>query len=411
MGFVVWGDAGQAVDLVPSQVSIHFNKTFRMGFVQLKVSWIRRFPTSKGGELWFFSFFFVCTYLSMLQVSERLWLDKNLLNWSWSSRSSTHCKNTPNTPFNSRDQRNWNVHILRAIFQNYSRLKLWLWSQRMNRTAHEKPQITGSLTLWVVFVQALCHFNGQADWVMCNYFLSIVLWRYIVDKVCLENIQLKSMVPCLSLFVFDWNSAERMLTLVQRKIVTISICKYLYLFLVGIPSKLQSLSSGCCWVLANTAPFVRCNVLVVDTWPGVPWTKQKLCVGPVPRIFRCGGVGNDWSEVQIYRKVGDFASCAASTQDEVTSPRSLQPRQAHWRGHRCRQQTAEEMQKWRQTRHQVRKTCDFGGLLVEVASNPRTNGSIGRYFVCSRYLQFEGQLVLEAQLMQRDGHLGSLGTW
>eukprot|EP00434_Breviolum_minutum_P000946 symbB.v1.2.000832.t2/scaffold37.1/size397765/4 len=51
--------------------------------------------------------------------------------------------------------------------------------------------------------------------------------------------------------------------------------------------------------------------------------------------------------------------------------------QAHWRGHRCRQQTAEEMQKWRQTRHQVRKTC---------------------------------QLVLEVQLMQRDGHLGSLGT-
>ena len=48
---VIWGDAGQAVDLVPSQVSIHFNKTFRMGFVQLKVSWIRRFPTSKGGEL------------------------------------------------------------------------------------------------------------------------------------------------------------------------------------------------------------------------------------------------------------------------------------------------------------------------------------------------------------------------
>ena len=68
--------------------------------------------------------------------------------------------------------------------------------------------------------------------------------------------------------------------------------KYLDLFLVGIPSaKLQSLSSwGCCWVLANTAPFVRCNVLVVDTWPGVPWTKQKLCVGPVPRIFRCGGL-------------------------------------------------------------------------------------------------------------------------
>lgn len=27
--------------------------------------------------------------------------------------------------------------------------------------------------------------------------------------------------------------------------------------------------------------------------------------------------------------------------------------QAHWRGHRCRQQTAEEMQKWRQTRHQA----------------------------------------------------------
>ena len=68
--------------------------------------------------------------------------------------------------------------------------------------------------------------------------------------------------------------------------------KYLDLFLVGIPSaKLQSLSSwGCCWVLANTTPFVRCNVLVVDTWPGVPWTKQKLCVGPVPRIFRCGGL-------------------------------------------------------------------------------------------------------------------------
>ena len=369
MGFVVWGDAGQAVDLVPSQVSIHFNKTFRMGFVQLKVSWIRRFPTSKGGELWFFSFFFVCTYLSMLQVSERLWLDKNLLNWSWSSRSSTHCKNTPNTPFNSRDQRNWNVHILRAIFQNYSRLKLWLWSQRMNRTAHEKPQITGCESyLYKHYVTSMAK---QIGW--CAIIFSALS--------CEDT----SLIKC-AWKIFNWNRwfhgwvCWSLSETLQKGCLHLfnenSDNKYLYLFLVGIPSKLQSLSSwGCCWVLANTAPFVRCNVLVVDTWPGVPWTKQKLCVGPVPRIFRCGGVGNDWSEVQIYRKVGDFASCAASTQDEVPLPRSLQPRQAHWRGHRCRQQTAEEMQKWRQTRHQVRKTCDFGGLLVEqVASNPRTNG-------------------------------------
>lgn len=76
---VIWGDAGQAVDLVPSQVSIHFNK---MGFVQLKVSWIRRFPTSLASFDFSVFSLFANMYLRMLQVSERLWLDKNLLNWS-----------------------------------------------------------------------------------------------------------------------------------------------------------------------------------------------------------------------------------------------------------------------------------------------------------------------------------------
>ena len=158
----------------------------------------------------------------------------------------------------------------------------------MNRTAHEKPQFTGSLTRWVISIKhSVTSMAKQIGW--C---------AIIFSALSCED---ASLIKC-AWNIFNWNRwfhgwvCWSVTETLQKGCLHLfnenSDNKYLYLFLVGIPSaKLQSLSSwGCCWVLANTAPFVRCNVLVVDTWPGVPWTKQKLCVGPVPRIFRWEGL-------------------------------------------------------------------------------------------------------------------------
>ena len=333
----------------------------RMGFVQLKVSWIRRFTSALIFQLFFCLQTCIsgcCRSVKDCDWTRTYWIDLRAPDLAHTARihqihpSIQEISEIPKlfqtkiVVVKPEDEQNsaWKTSNYR-IFDSVSRIYTSIMSLQW-------PSRLGDVQLF--FSALSCEDTSliKCAWKIFNWnrwFHAWVCWSLS------ESLQ----KGCLHLF--NENSDN----------------KYLDLFLVGIPSaKLQSLSSwGCCWVLANTAPFVRCNVLVVDTWPGVPWTKQKLCVGPVPRIFRCRGLEMIEVRCRFIEKVGDFASCAAPRGDEVPLPRSLQPCQAYWRGHCCRQQTAEEMQKWRQTRHQVRKTCDFGGLLVEqVASNPRTNG-------------------------------------
>ncbi len=82
-GKISWFGAmlDKQVSTIPS-LYIHFSKTFPNGLRSAE-SWLDQKIHYISGEFDCLVFSLLAnTYLRMLQVSERLWLDKNLLNWS-----------------------------------------------------------------------------------------------------------------------------------------------------------------------------------------------------------------------------------------------------------------------------------------------------------------------------------------
>ena len=195
----------------------------------------------------------------------------------------------------------------------------------------------------------------------------------------------------------------------STKIVTISICTS---FLLGYLQATKPFVLRCCWVLATPRHFVRCNVW--SSILGLVYLEPSRSYALGQCHASSGAGGLEMIEVRC-RFIEKWRFCKLL--QLLLKTRFHFPVPCNHVRHTGVDIVAGNKQQKR-CRNGVRQTSGeedvwLRGLLVEQVASKPPHERLG-YFVCSRYLQFEGQLVLESVDAKRWptwDHWHVIGMW